>query len=242
MQHIYDKSAHSHSAQPLLCGICVYFGIIPVQSMSRFIKLLVGNEVRSSDRSEKECKSSCGSSVTGVFSNTLTMTKHTECAELSPKEVDRKTSVFTYGTLMSERVLQAVLGRVPNWSCGELTDFKRVSLGNERCYPGALPHPASKICGRVLHDLSADELARLDRFEGDEYEAVIIDEVLLASGEKVRARVWKLADLNGVLDRDWDYDKFLRHDENWYVEMCREWAADDDTEQQKCTAQRRGAL
>lgn len=168
------------------------------------------------------------------------MNAHANGCEISPKNLS--TSVFTYGTLMSERVLQVVLGRVPVWSHAELDGFARVPLGNERCYPGALVRPGAKIRGRILHGVNADELARLDRFEGDEYEPVVVEGIRLDSGALVDARVWKLAQFEGILDGQWDYNKFVLEDEHWYVQMCKEWAHDDEIEQQKCTPQRRGGL
>jgi Gamma-glutamyl cyclotransferase, AIG2-like len=142
---------------------------------------------------------------------------------------------------MSERVLAVVLGRVPRWSAAELSGYRRSPLGNGRCYPGVCPSPSSKVRGRVLHDVTPSELARLDRFEGDEYAAVVVPGVrLLQSGEDIRARMWVLADTQGVLEGEWSFDAFLEKDEAWYVRMCKEWADDDAKEQQQCTPQRRG--
>jgi gamma-glutamylcyclotransferase (GGCT)/AIG2-like uncharacterized protein YtfP len=141
---------------------------------------------------------------------------------------------------MSERVLEAVLGRVPRWTPGEVSGFKRSPLGNGRCYPGVCPSPCDVVRGRVLRDVGSEELARLDRFEGDEYRAVVVPNVRLDSGETVRARLWVLSDVEGVLAGDWDFDRFLDMDEGWYVKMCREWADDDAIQRQQCTPQRRG--
>lgn len=158
-------------------------------------------------------------------------------SEQAPPE---PTWVMSYGTLMSEKVLEAVLGRVPSWTPGTVTGYARVCLGNGRCYPGVLPRNGATVTGRVLRDVTASELARLDRFEGDEYHAIVQD-VVLQDGTKVMARMWALADMDGVIDQEWNFDKFLAENEHWYVDMCRSWAADDEKEEQKCTAQRRGS-
>jgi gamma-glutamylcyclotransferase (GGCT)/AIG2-like uncharacterized protein YtfP len=151
-----------------------------------------------------------------------------------------ETWVFSYGTLMSEKVLKAVLGRVPQHCPGELDGFARCPL-SDRCYPGAVARQGSRLRGRVLRGISPAELAVLDRFEGDEYTSIFVDGVRLESGETVRARFWPLADATGILlDGDWSYDQFLATNESWYVKMCSEWAADDKREQQQCTPQRRG--
>jgi gamma-glutamylcyclotransferase (GGCT)/AIG2-like uncharacterized protein YtfP len=149
--------------------------------------------------------------------------------------------VFTYGTLMSEKVLQAVLGRVPQHSPGELDGYVRCPLGNNRCYPGAIPRQGSTLRGRVLRYITSLELAVLDRYEGDEYDRACVDGVRLETGETVRARFWPLADLSGVLDGEWSYDAFIATNEASYVKMCTEWAHDDQREQQQCTPERRGA-
>lgn len=144
---------------------------------------------------------------------------------------------------MSERVLEVVLGRIPRWVCGEVSGFASAPLGDGRCYPGAFRKPGSVLRGRVLCDLTRSELDRLDRFEGDEYEASSVPNVTLQGGASVSARMWILppSEMGGVLDGDWSFDAFLAKDEEWYVKMCQEWADEDSVEHQKCTPQQRGA-
>lgn len=144
---------------------------------------------------------------------------------------------------MSERVLQAVMGRVPQWTPGVLPGYRRRALGNGRCYPGVCAAAGASVRGRVLQAVSAAELARLDRFEGDEYAAVVVPGVRLGAGGEggpVSARVWVMREPEGMLEAEWSFDRFVEKDEAWYVDMCREWAADDLVEQQQCTPQRRG--
>lgn len=142
---------------------------------------------------------------------------------------------------MSERVLEAVLGRVPVWTAGEISGFKRSALANDRCYPGVCrAPPSSTVRGRVLHDITAEELTTMDRFEGEEYEAVVMPDVRLESGKDVRARVWVLSNMEGVLDSEWSFDEFVEKNEGWYVRMCKEWADEDAIEQKQFTSQQRG--
>lgn len=143
---------------------------------------------------------------------------------------------------MSERVLQEVMGRVPAWTPAVLPGYRRRALSG-RCYPGVCAARGASVAGRVLHAVSAAELARLDRFEGDEYVALVVPGVRLGAaggGDAVAARVWVMRDPDGMLEAEWSFDRFLEKDEGWYVDMCREWAADDRIEQQQCTPQRRG--
>jgi gamma-glutamylcyclotransferase (GGCT)/AIG2-like uncharacterized protein YtfP len=135
--------------------------------------------------------------------------------------------VFSYGTLMSESVLEVVLGRVPAWTEGRVSGYARVPLCG-RCYPGAVPRDGGVIIGRVLRGVSSHELARLDRFEGDEY-CPVVETVRLDSGDTVRARLWALSDLNDVVpDSDWSFDRFVKVDQAWYLTSCKEWADQDD--------------
>jgi gamma-glutamylcyclotransferase (GGCT)/AIG2-like uncharacterized protein YtfP len=145
------------------------------------------------------------------------------------------TWVFSYGTLMSESVLETVLGRVPAWTAGSVAGYTRAPLCG-RCYPGAVPRDGAVISGRVLRGVRSHELARLDRFEGDEYRPVV-ETVLLDTGDTVRARLWTLHDLKGVvLDGDWSFEQFLREDQAWYLTSCKEWADQDDRDHGKFEA------
>lgn len=141
---------------------------------------------------------------------------------------------------MSERVLEVVIGRVPPWSAATLPGYRRRALGNGRCYPGVCRAAGAAVRGRLLRGISPAELARMDRFEGDEYAAVVVPDVRLDGGQSVRARLWVLESMEGVEDGEWSFESFLENDEGWYVEMCREWSEDDKREQQQCTPQRRG--
>lgn len=94
--------------------------------------------------------------------------------------------------------------------------------------------------GRVLRGVTADELATLDRFEGDEYAPVVVAGVRLDSGESVAARLWLLEDTSGLLEEEWSFERFMEEDEGWYVRMCMEWAEEDKVEKRKCTPQQRG--
>jgi gamma-glutamylcyclotransferase (GGCT)/AIG2-like uncharacterized protein YtfP len=139
------------------------------------------------------------------------------------------TWVFSYGSLMSEPVLEAVLGRVPAWTPGRVAGYARGPLCG-RCYPGAVPRAGAELPGRALQGVRPAELARLDRFEGDEYEPAV-EAVRLDTGEVVRARLWRLHDQSGLLDGDWSFDEFVKVNEGWYIQMCRDWATQDDREQ-----------
>lgn len=81
----------------------------------------------------------------------------------------------------------------------------------------------------------------MDRYEGDEYEALVVGGVTLQTGEVGRARVWAMKESEGVLEEGWSFDKFLQVDERWYVDMCKEWKEEDRVEMRKCTRDERAS-
>lgn len=136
-------------------------------------------------------------------------------------------AVFTYGTLLSERVLLAVLGRVPERADGTLRGYQRTPI-RDACYPAVLRTGSDTLVqGKILLGLSAEELMTLDTFEDPAYDRVMVD-VEKANGEKIHARLWARSEDNQsdlILDENWDFDKFEIEDEDWYVTACTYWAS-----------------
>ena len=79
--------------------------------------------------------------------------------------------LFVYGTLRDPDVLGALLGRAlsPHQAIeAHAPGFAAVHYPN-RVYPALVPAPEGAAPGLILGDLTPDELAILDAFEGDEY-------------------------------------------------------------------------
>ncbi|KQW52319.1 hypothetical protein ASD88_01470 [Pelomonas sp. Root662] len=78
-------------------------------------------------------------------------------------------------------------------------------------YPGLQPLPVGVVPGRLYRDVDAVALARLDVFEGDEYERIGVI-VTLADGSTLSAQVYRFR--AGFADRllpgDWDAEAFGR--------------------------------
>jgi len=94
--------------------------------------------------------------------------------------------LFFYGTLMDLDVLARVLGRpvAPGiLQVATLSGWRRVRAAGE-AYPILLADPAGMVEGRLASGLSAEDVARLDRYEGDSYERV---EISVSAGGKPRA-------------------------------------------------------
>lgn len=97
--------------------------------------------------------------------------------------VERK-HVFTYGSLMFAPVWQRVVrGRYRRAAAG-LAGYERHRVRDES-YPALLAatSAAEPVSGVVYLDVSRDDLAALDRFEGDDYQRITVL-VTLAAGDR----------------------------------------------------------
>lgn len=95
-------------------------------------------------------------------------------------------SVFTYGTLMLDDVFQKVCHTRHPKSQAILKHYQRVSLKN-RVYPAAIPSKTSQITGILWQSISSDTLARLDEFEGKEYNRIA---VIVKANTGTQAQAW----------------------------------------------------
>lgn len=112
--------------------------------------------------------------------------------------------LFVYGTLRFARVLDALLGRVPEAREARLGEWRAAAL-EERPYPGLVPAPGGSVRGLLLSGLTAREAAALDAFEGGEYEQ---RRVTLADGSPARTYVWRDAEGPAVRTEDWDARRY----------------------------------
>lgn len=76
--------------------------------------------------------------------------------------------LFCYGTLQVPDVVQAVLGRIPAGTPARLPGYARFRV-NAAGYPGIVRRPAAETPGTLYADISEEDVAILDRFEGELY-------------------------------------------------------------------------
>lgn len=116
---------------------------------------------------------------------------------------------FTYGSLMCADIMQAVCGRPVAGEPVVLPGHVRHPVVGED-YPGLVEAAEGSVTGVLYRGLDAAALARLDVFEGEQYERV---EVLVEfAGARVPAWVYRFRPewRHLLLPGDWDFEAFLR--------------------------------
>ena len=116
--------------------------------------------------------------------------------------------VFTYGSLMFEQVWNEVV-RGNYRSCpGTVSGFVRLSIQQEH-YPAMLPGPvSSKVEGVLYLDIDAEDLTRLDQFEGSIYARRDVQVMTDNNIHAAQAYVLKDSYRNLVSKQEWDPEKF----------------------------------
>ena len=120
-------------------------------------------------------------------------------------------NLFVYGTLMYEEVLGRVVRGRYRRSTGVLKGYKRRRIRGEE-YPGLVGDPNSTVEGIVWLGVNAEDISRLDDFEGDEYErvpAVVWDQ----SRHIMQVQVYRIrkTHLHILDDADWNREEFEQH-------------------------------
>jgi len=122
--------------------------------------------------------------------------------------VVEKCNVFTYGTLMIPKILQAVTGRVFAAEDAVLQGFARFCVTGES-YPGIREEAGALTAGILYKDVDPESLSSMDSFEGDQYERRMVT-VIDREGRKHRAFAYVIAPAHvpGLSDQPWSLDKF----------------------------------
>lgn len=140
---------------------------------------------------------------------------------------------------MNDKVLMALLKRIPNKTASTLNGFKRFQVKNAS-YPAIFNSSETincKVNGFVLEEINEKEKLLLDLFE-DEYDAIEVAEKITNNNhdnntktvtndsksdgstkqEKIFAYVWKKEHFS-MLDqeKEWSYDEFVENRLNGFV-------------------------
>lgn len=116
---------------------------------------------------------------------------------------------FTYGSLMCEEIMSAVCGLPCRGEPARLEGHQRHPVLGED-YPGMVQRGSKHVAGQLYRGLDSRALARLDAFEGAQYERVE-REVTLADGSAIRAwtYLFRPAFHHLLVPGEWDFDAFL---------------------------------
>ncbi len=119
--------------------------------------------------------------------------------------------LFSYGTLQFPLLMARISGTRRTGRPATLDDYGCYTLIGT-VYPGIRPEPGALTRGVVYEDIDATALARLDRFEGDEYQRQPV-EVRLADAQTLEAWVYVIRpELHEAMSSTpWDRDRFERY-------------------------------
>lgn len=137
-----------------------------------------------------------------------------------------KSALFCYGTLQSPLVMKAVTGQAYAGKEAILNNWARFRVrGSE--YPGIIRQDDSAVSGKLYWGLDERAMEKLDAFEGDKYERVMV-QVAMTDGSFEDAYTYAIReDCRKMLSSDpWDFDRFLQNGLekfiHWFVEDRRD--------------------
>jgi gamma-glutamylcyclotransferase (GGCT)/AIG2-like uncharacterized protein YtfP len=120
--------------------------------------------------------------------------------------------LFTYGSLMCEDIMSAVVGGPLPCQPAILPDFQRLTMKDEQ-YPGVVPLSGGRVEGIVYQGIEEQGWNRLDRFEGEIYSRnrVVIRYPEDDGEETVCCYVVKPEYRQLLTTTPWDFKAFLQH-------------------------------
>ena len=120
------------------------------------------------------------------------------------------TSIFVYGTLMSQRIRNGMLRKEhPDFTPAYLKDHQRFSISGVR-YPALCRVPGETVEGVLIRNLTEDDVIALDEFEGDEYVRTQVTCNLKDTDEAVDTWVymWRAGRSDPLLGKVWSHEEF----------------------------------
>jgi gamma-glutamylcyclotransferase (GGCT)/AIG2-like uncharacterized protein YtfP len=143
---------------------------------------------------------------------------------------------MAYGTLSVPEVMAEVTGRQLASVPARVSGFARRRMRG-RVYPAAVAAEGETLEGRLYLGLDAATLARVDRFEGRQYERRRVDAQTEESVLSADLYVLRDAYRAAILDEPWDRETFLRDHLRDFLRMCAAFRADEEA--REAAAERR---
>lgn len=81
--------------------------------------------------------------------------------------------LFVYGSLLFDEVVERVIGRRVERAPASLDGFQRCQVIGE-LYPGLKPQKGSRVNGGLILNLTPQDFANLDQFEGGMYQRGVV--------------------------------------------------------------------
>jgi gamma-glutamylcyclotransferase (GGCT)/AIG2-like uncharacterized protein YtfP len=144
-----------------------------------------------------------------------------ETSDAPPVEPQPPKNVFAYGTLVYPQLVEAVTGRGFESEPATLPRYEAY-LVERLCYPAAVESRESRMRGRLYRRVDEVALARLDRFEGIEYERRRV-RVETDDGNRIECFAWMPAARlrTRVSVTRWCPDQFAREQMREWLDACR---------------------
>jgi len=123
-------------------------------------------------------------------------------------------AVFVYGSLMFPPVYEGVTGTRPEFSDVTLPGFNRYAVKDSEgsAYPAMIPAVGGLVDGKLIVNVTDDELAALDRFE-EVSSGLYSRRRVTVEGPSgpIEAEAYIAGEsLRGKLSGDWDVETFAR--------------------------------
>lgn len=117
-------------------------------------------------------------------------------------------NIFVYGTLLFKPVMDLVVVQDFSAKPASLHQYSRYCMVG-RVYPGIVQQANKKVDGLVYYDVSKQAIARLDYFEGIEYQRKAV-QVKAETGEVISADTYIITSnyICELEEKQWDVDYF----------------------------------
>ncbi|MEM6885351.1 MAG: gamma-glutamylcyclotransferase family protein [Verrucomicrobiota bacterium] len=128
--------------------------------------------------------------------------------------------LFVYGSLLSDDVVELVIGRVAQSEVAVLSDFACYYVAGVT-FPGIIHQAGAKTEGRLLLELQEHEIQALDQYEDTFYQRIDVQVRTRSRVEEAMAYVVPEVHHEVMSDQHWTWKEFQRLHLTDYVARMR---------------------